>query len=70
MKIDILKNHEGVPCIFFTGMDAKDQCDGFTIEEMTNVTDAINKSLKKLRIALDNVDDNQMEFEFIKDYEC
>jgi len=64
MKIDIEKNHEGVPCIFFTGMDAKDQCDGFTIEEMTNVTDAINKSLKKLRIALD-VDENQMEFNFI-----
>ena len=69
MKIDIEKNHEGVPCIFFTGMDAKDQCDGFTIEEMTNVTDGINKSLKKLRIAL-NENDNQMKFDFIKDYEC
>ena len=69
MKIDIEKNHEGVPCIFFTGMDTKDQCDGFTIEEMTNVTDGINKSLKKLRIAL-NENDNQMKFDFIKDYEC
>ena len=70
MKIDIEKNHEGVPCIFFSGMDSKEQCDGFTIEEMSDVVHAINNSIKKLKIALDEDDDNQMEFNFIKDYEC
>jgi len=69
MKIDIEKNHEGVPCIFFSGMDSKEQCDGFTIGEMDGVVYAINNSIKKLRIAIDE-DDNQMEFNFIKDYEC
>ena len=70
MKIDIQKNHEGVPCIFFTGMDTKDQCDGFTIEEMCDVVGAINSSMKKLKKALLSVDDNQTSFDFIKDDEC
>ena len=68
MKLDIQENHNGVPCIFFTGMDAKEQCDGFTLGEMNKVVSAINSAIKELQSVSDDKD--QMEFDFIKDYEC
>lgn len=45
----IRDNERDAPAIFFTGFDAKDICDGFTLDEMVAINESMQDAIEFLR---------------------
>jgi hypothetical protein len=65
-SFNIRENEQDNPAIFFTGFDAKDVCDGFTLAEMLAINESMQDAIKLLRLECEGKNQPEL-FEMNKD---